>query len=74
MTVLEVTGHAGIPDEVFAGALSSLPNLEHLNLRSAFTFLLLSPSHGTCTGVAPSWDPTQRKRLDPAPNISHFST
>lgn len=38
LTVLEATGHAKILDKVFAGALSSLPNLEHLNLRYAFAF------------------------------------
>jgi len=38
LTFLEVTGHVRIPDRVFAGALGSLPNLEHLNLRYAFSF------------------------------------
>jgi hypothetical protein len=39
LTFLEVTGHATIPDRVFAGALSSLPSLEHLNLRYVLAFL-----------------------------------
>lgn len=47
LTFLEITGHAKIPDNVFAGALSLLPNLEHLNLRYVFAFfsyLLLTVS------------------------------
>jgi hypothetical protein len=54
LTFLEVTGHARIPDREFAGALSSLPNLEHLNLRYALRFSLnVFPSHGGYTGAAP---------------------
>ena len=41
LTVLDVTGHANILDRVFAGALSSLPNLGHLNLRYVFAFFSL---------------------------------